>query len=226
MGPDRTAKLVLYDYWRSSAAYRVRIALNLKGLEYEQRPVDLVRDGGQQHAGAYRELNPQGLVPALLHGDTVMTQSLAICEWLDEAFPAPPLLPAGPEDRARVRALALVVACDIHPVNNLRVQQYLQSRLAVTREGAVAWMNHWMSLGFAALETRLAEGGFSGRCCWGDEPGLADCCLIPQVYNAERFNCDMTAFPAIRKVVDHCRSLPAFRQADPACQPGAPDGRQ
>lgn len=222
MPSEPTAGLVLYDYWRSSAAYRVRIALNLKGLDYEQRSVNLVRDGGEQHHAAYREINPQGLVPALVHDGRAMTQSLAICEWLDEAYPAPPLLPIAPADRVRVRSLALAVACDIHPLNNLRVQQYLKAELGADDGAALEWMMHWMRVGFAAFEAGLAAGRPSGSCCWGNEPGLADCCLIPQVYNADRFGCDMTPYPAIREIVAHCRALPAFERAAPERQADAP----
>jgi maleylacetoacetate isomerase len=224
MRPESAGRLVLYDYWRSSAAYRVRIALNLKGLEYEQRPVNLVQGGGEQHLEAYRDINPQGLVPALLHDGGVITQSLAICNWLEEMFPEPALLPDDPAGRAQVWAMALTIACDIHPINNLRIQQYLNAELGVTAADTANWMNHWMRLGFASLEASLAGGGDSGFCCRGDEPGLADCCLIPQVYNAERFGCDLSGFPVIRRITDHCRSLPAFERAAPERQPDAPGG--
>ena len=221
MNPE-AADLVLYDYWRSSAAYRVRIALNLKGVEYDQVPVNLVRDGGEQHGRPYREVNPQGLVPALAHDGRVITQSLAVCEYLDEIFPEPALLPAGPEQRARVRSMALIVACDVHPLNNLRVQQYLKAELAAGDVVAVTWMNHWMAKGFAALEHMLKHNSATGLCCHGDEPGLADCCLIPQVYNADRFACDMTGFPNISRIAAHCSSLPAFVAAAPENQADAP----
>lgn len=213
--------VVLYDYWRSSASYRVRIALNLKGVEYEQRPINLVRDGGEQHTAAYRAVNPQGLVPALEHGGRVFTQSLAICEYLDEVFRGPSLLPADPAARARVRAMALAVSCDIHPLNNLRVQQYLKAEFAASESQTFAWMDHWMRTGFAAFESMLADSEIMGLCCAGDEPGLADCCLVPQVYNAERFGCEMADFPLINRIVAHCRSLPAFIAAAPENQPDA-----
>jgi maleylacetoacetate isomerase len=191
-------------------------------VAYEQVPVNLVRDGGEQHGRAYREINPQGLVPALAHKGRVITQSLAVCAYLDEVFPEPTLLPAGAEQRARVRAMALVVACDIHPLNNLRVQQYLKAELAVEADAAATWMNHWMARGFTALEHMLNQDQATGDCCHGDEPGLADCCLIPQVYNADRFGCDMTEFRTINRIVTHCRALPAFEAAAPENQQDAP----
>lgn len=212
--------LVLYDYWRSSAAYRVRIALRLKGLKYEQRAVNLIRDGGEQHGAAYRALNPQGLVPALVHDGRILTQSLAICEYLEEVFPETPLLPAGVEERARARALALMIACDIHPLNNLRVQQHLRRALDADDRDLEAWMNHWMSTGFAAVEAQLTGGRF----CSGETPGLADCFLVPQVYNAERYGCDLTPFPGIREISTRCRALPAFAGSAPEAQPDAPSG--
>jgi len=221
MSPEATASLVLYDYWRSSAAYRVRIALRLKGLAFEQRAVHLVRDGGQQHGPEYRRVNPQGLVPALVHDGRVLTQSLAICEYLDEAFPAKPLLPGSAAGRARVRAMALLVACDIHPLNNLRVQQALRNRFGAGEDALQAWMCHWMASGFAALESLVGEEGYDGDFCCGERPGLADCFLVPQVYNAERHACDMRPFPRLRAIVAACRALPAFAAAAPEAQPDA-----
>ena len=214
--------LVLYDYWRSSAAYRVRIALHLKGLSFEQKAVNLVKGGGEQHGTEYRKLNPQGLVPALVHGDRVLTQSLAICEYLDEMFPNRPLLPSSAADRASVRSLALMVACDIHPINNLRVLQRLRNVFGADDGSVVDWMNHWMSAGFTALERRLGAD-FSGTdFCAGNAPGLADCFLVPQIYNAERYSCDLDPFPRIRAVAARCRELPAFAAAAPESQPDAP----
>ncbi|MDX1459955.1 MAG: maleylacetoacetate isomerase [Xanthomonadales bacterium] len=213
--------LVLYDYWRSSAAYRVRIALNLKGLNFEQRSVHLVRDGGEQHSDAYRSLNPQGLVPTLLHGERVITQSMAICEYIDEAFAGPRLVPGDPAARAAVRAAAQVIACDVHPLNNLRVQQYLKGQLGVSPERSVTWMNHWMSLGFAAFEAHLLRFGGQGRCCFGDQPTLADVVLVPQIYNARRFGCDLEPFPRILEIVAHLEALPEFVAAAPENQPDA-----
>ncbi|MEE7567851.1 maleylacetoacetate isomerase, partial [Xanthomonas sp. Kuri4-3] len=179
--------LELYSYWRSSAAYRVRIGLNLKGLAYALHPVHLVREGGEQHAPAYARLNPQHLVPTLRDGDAVVTQSLAILEYLEERFPGDPLLPPDPVGRARVRALAQLVACDIHPLNNLRVSQYLEREGGLAAAAREDWMRHWIRAGFEALETLLAGHAGTGRFCHGDAPGLADCCLVPQLYNARRF---------------------------------------
>ena len=214
--------LRLYTYFRSSAAYRVRIALALKGLDYERVPVHLLQDGGQQHAPAYRTLNPAGLVPALQADGAVLTQSLAIIEYLDEVHPAPALLPPDALGRARVRALALAVACDIHPVNNLRVMQYLGGPLGVGEAERNAWTRHWIALGFAALEQQLAASGDTGLCCHGDAPTLADCCLVPQAFNARRFGLALDAWPTLARIVTHCEALPAFAQAHPARQPDAP----
>ncbi len=218
MKADKTLKL--YSYWRSSAAYRVRIALNLKGLDYQQAPVHLVRRGGEQHGAAFTALNPQGLVPVLVHDGKVITQSLAICEYLEEVFPAPALLPAAAAARALVRSLALQVACEIHPLNNLRVQNYLQAQCGEAFD-TLAWMAHWMQVGFAAIEQRLgASMGHSGGFLH-DEPGLFECLLVPQVYNAERFDTDLDPYPRIRDIVSRCRALPAFIAAAPENQPDA-----
>lgn len=215
---------VLYSYWRSTAAYRVRIALNLKDVDYEIRTVDLVRDGGEQHGDAYRAVNSAGLVPALEIDGQVLTQSLAICEYLDETRPEPPLLPADPSRRAWVRALAQDVACDIHPINNLRIQKYLKCELGVGDDGAMAWMDHWMKTGFAGIERRLDAAASNGPYCAGSEPGLADICLVGQVYNADRFGVGMGAFPRVMEIVSHCRALPAFMAASPEAQRDAPSG--
>lgn len=214
--------LVLFDYWRSSASYRVRIALHLKGLAFKQHPVHLVRDGGEQHASSYRDLNPQGLVPALVHNGQVLTQSLSICEYLDEQFPEYALLPPDPLSRARARALAQTVACDIHPLNNLRVQQQIRQRFSPGKGEVVEWMNHWVSEGFSAIEQWLSRSSAMGDFCMGDAPGLADCFLVPQVYNAERFGCDLAPFPRIIEVTGRCRGIPAFAAAAPEAQPDAP----
>ena len=219
MSPD--GRPVLYGYWRSTAAYRVRIALNLKGIEWENRPVDLVRDGGEQHQPGYRGLNPAGLVPTLQIDGHALSQSLAIMDYLEETRPRPALLPTDPADRAWVRALALDVACDIHPINNLRVQQYLKREHCLDGEGVLAWMDHWMCLGFEGIEVRLASAGVSGACCLGDEPGLADICLVGQAYNADRFGTSLEPFERISAIVAHCRALPAFAAAAPEAQPDA-----
>lgn len=214
--------LILYSYWRSTAAYRVRIALQLKQLPYEVRLVHLVNDGGQQHAADYRRLNPQELVPTLMHGDLTLRQSLAIVEYLDELWPQTPLRPESAADRARVRALAEVVACDIHPIGNLSVLQYLGSECGVDKAQREQWSRHWIERGFAALETLLAEDDARGRFCHGGQPGLADLCLVPQVYNARRWGVDMQRFPAVSAVDAACRELDAFTQAAPETQPDAP----
>ncbi|RUR30363.1 maleylacetoacetate isomerase [Vreelandella andesensis] len=210
----------LFGYFRSSAAYRVRIALNLKGLDYDQVPVNLVKS--EQRGGDHLARNPQGLVPSLVLDDsTVVNQSLAICEYLDEVYPMPALLPVNALARARVRALAQLVACDIHPLNNLRVLKYLVGELGTDETAKLAWYRHWVTEGFAALETTLATDPSSGDFCHGNTPTLADICLIPQVYNAERFECDLAAYPTIQRIAAHCRSLPAFTKAAPEVQPDA-----
>jgi len=214
--------IVLHTYWRSSAAYRVRIGLNLKGLPWESRPVHLVRNGGEQHADAYVRINPQQLVPTLEHGGLVLTQSMAILEYLDEAFAGtPPLLPREPEARARVRALAQLVGCDIHPLNNLRVMQYLEQRLTAPTDARQHWTLHWMAEGFAALETLLASSAETGTFCHGDQPGLADACLVPQLYNAHRFGLDLAPYPHLQRIEAACLALPAFDSARPENQPDA-----
>lgn len=212
---------VLYTYWRSSAAYRVRIAFNIKGVEYDSRSVHLVRDGGEQHSPAYRQINPQGLVPALVHEDRIYSQSLAIIEYLEERYPEPSLLPRDPGDRARVRGLAQMVACDIHPLNNSRVQKYLVAELGLGDEQKLAWYRHWITLGFEAIEARLDQDGYTGRFCHGDTVGLADLCLVPQIYNAERFGCDVSVFPTITRINAACLELDAFLRATPESQPDA-----
>lgn len=218
-----TQALTLYSYWRSSAAYRVRIALNLKGLDYAISPVHLVNDGGEQHGDAYRRLNPQQLVPTLLDGERVIRQSLAIIEYLDEAYPdTRPLLPRDLRERARIRGLALAVACDIHPVGNLRVLQYLARELGADDDQKLAWSRHWIEVGFEALEALLDDNPGVGGFCGGDEPTLADCCLVPQVYNARRFGVAMEPYPTITRIDAACGELDAFRRAAPEAQPDAP----
>ncbi|AVT46346.1 maleylacetoacetate isomerase [Shewanella baltica] len=213
----------LYGYWRSSAAYRVRIALNLKGISAEQLSVHLVRDGGEQHKAAYSALNPLELVPTLVMDDELdadaLSQSLAIIEYLDEIHPQSPLLPASALERAQVRAMALTVACEIHPLNNLRVLQYLTQTLGVDEAAKNTWYHHWVASGFAALEILLKR--HSGRYCFGDTVTLADLCLVPQVYNAMRFNVDLTPYPNIMRVWTECNQLEAFADAAPERQADA-----
>jgi maleylpyruvate isomerase len=212
------AAMVLYDYFRSSAAFRVRIALNLKGVEAERRFVHLRR--GEQRDAAYLALNPQGLVPALTVGPRHLTQSLAIIEYLEEKFPDPPLLPQGHEDRAWVRAVALSIACDIHPLNNLRVLKYLGSQLGIEEPARDVWYRHWVEEGFTALERQLGERP-AARFCFGESPTLADVCLVPQVANARRLRVPLDAFPRIAAIDAACLALPAFARARPEMNPDA-----
>jgi maleylacetoacetate isomerase len=216
---DVEVAMKLYGYFRSSAAYRVRIALNLKGLAVEQVPVHLVRDGGEQRAAAYRALNPQGLVPALeLDDGTVLTQSLAIAEYLDAVHPAPRLVPADAKLAARVRAVALAIACDTHPLNNLRVLKYLKGPMAQPQDVIDTWYRHWVREGgLLAVEAMIEGGDF----CFGDGPTLADLCLIPQLSNARRFGARIDDLPKCLKVEAACASLPAFGAAHPDRQPDA-----
>lgn len=211
----------LFTYFRSSAAYRVRIALNLKQLAYEAVPIHLLRDGGEQRHADYLALNPAGLVPTLVDDKNVLQQSLAIIEYLDELHPQPALLPGDAADRARIRAIAQTIACDIHPINNLRVLQYLSRELGVSDAQKNAWYRHWVESGLAAVEAMLAGDARTGRFCHGDTPTLADCCLVPQVFNARRFGCDLSAMPTILGIVERCAKLDAFRQAAPENQPDA-----
>lgn len=211
----------LYTYFRSSAAYRVRIGLKLKGLDVESVPVHLIKEGGQQLTPEFLVINPSAAVPALDDGGAIITQSMAILEYLDEVYPMAPLLPRDALGRARVRALAQIVACDIHPLNNLRVLRYLAHQAGVTEEVKNAWYVHWVALGFAAFETQLASSPDTGRFCHGDNPGMADCLLVPQVFNAVRFNIDMTPYPTINRIVAACEALPAFASAHPSQQPDA-----
>lgn len=208
----------LYGYFRSSAAYRVRIALNLKGVAYRQIAVNL-REGAQ-FSDEYRMLNPQGMVPTLETEDGQrLTQSLAICEYLEERYPQTPLLPEDSLARARVRALANVPACEMHPLNNLRVLKYLIGELGLDDDTKRAWYHHWIAEGFTALEAMLTEQAGSGEFCHGDQPGLADICLIPQVYNAQRFGCELADYPTIMRIAERCNGLPAFAEAHPDRQP-------
>jgi maleylacetoacetate isomerase len=211
----------LYTYFRSSAAYRVRIALNLKGLPYEAVPVHLLRGGGEQLAEGYRKINPSAAVPALQDECGTVTQSMAILEYLEETHPDVPLLPQDPLGRAHVRELAQIVACDIHPLNNLRVLRYLVHQVGVTEEVKNEWYRHWVREGLAALEAHLARDLGSGRFCHGSTPTLADCFLVPQVFNAQRFDIDVSAYPNIARINANCVEMPAFQRAHPSQQPDA-----
>lgn len=207
----------LYDYWRSSAAYRVRIALNLKGLAYESVPIDL--RAGAQRSAAFLGRNPHRLVPCLEDGEVVLDQSLAILEYLEARHLDPPLLPDAPAARAEARSIALAVACEIHPLNNTRVLQYLEREVGLDESARLAWYRHWIALGLGALEARLAER--AGRFCVGARPSFADVCLVPQMYNARRYECDVEPYPSLRRIDQHCRALEPFAKAAPERQPDA-----
>jgi len=210
----------LYDYFRSSAAYRVRIALNLKGVTAERTFVHLRKNA--QRGQDYLAVNPQGLVPSLVTDDgAVLTQSLAIIEYLDETIPAPPLLPGNATERARVRGIAMAMACDIHPLDNLRVLDYLTGTLGISREAKDGWYKYWIDVGFEALERQLARDPATGRYCHGDAPTLADVCLVPQMANARRFDIDVSPFPTLRRIDAALNEIPAFADAAPARQPDA-----
>jgi maleylpyruvate isomerase len=216
----------LYSYFRSSASYRVRIALNLKGMPYDTVPVHLLKHGGEQLSQMYRTLNSDGLVPTMVDDDTVdgqavLTQSLAILEYLEEIHPAPALLPPAALDRAFVRSIALSIACDIHPLNNLRVLRYLVHELKVDENAKNAWYRHWCESGLAALEVTLARDSRPGKFCFGDTPTLADCCLVPQIFNAQRLKCDLSAMPSVMGIYQNCQELDAFIKAAPQNQPDA-----
>ena len=206
----------LYDYYRSTASYRVRIALNLKDISYEAIPIDLIHKGGMQHQSDYLALNPQGLVPALDENGHVLTQSLAIIEYLEEINPNPPLLPHHPLARAQVRSIALSIACDIHPLNNLRVLQQLKNQFQATEDQVLAWYHRWLKDGFDAVEQTLQQLPRKKNVCYGNEITLADVCLIPQVYNATRFNFSMDNYPLILNINDFCLTQPAFSHAKPS----------
>jgi len=210
-----------HGYFRSSASYRLRIALALKNIPHEQASVHLSRGGGEQFAPAFRKLNPQMLVPVVEDDGQVLTQSLAILEYLDEKWPTPPILPKTPAERARVRALALVMACEMHPLNNLRVLNYLTKDLGLSEEAKLTWYRHWIALGFQALEGMLADHPETGRFCHGDTPTIADICLVPQVFNAKRFDCPMQGYPTVMRIYEGCEKLPAFAGAHPSRQPDA-----
>lgn len=212
---------MLYSYFRSSAAFRVRIALNLKGLKAELRPIHLLKHGGGQHAESYSHVNPQQLVPTLVSDGVAITQSLAIIEYLEDIVPEPPLLPKDAKARARVRQLALMVACDIHPLPNLRVLRYLKHELNVDEEARLKWQRHWIREGLVALEATLSSGGSAGRFSLGDSPTLADLCLVPQLFNARRVNLDLAPYPTLLRIEEAAYQLPAFVAARPENQPDA-----
>jgi len=212
--------MILYDYYRSSAAYRVRVVMHLKAIQFDQQPINLAR--GEQSADGYKQVNPQGLVPTLVLDDqTRISQSNAICEWLEETYPAPRLLPIESKQRARVRSLANIVACDIHPIANLRVQKYLENEFEIPEDRRMDWVRHWITTGLHAIETEL-ESPETGVFCHGDSPTLADAYLVPQHYNGVRFGCDLQAFRRVNAIVTRCNTLDAFVRAHPDSQPGAP----
>ena len=221
MSPATSPDFVLYSYFRSSAAFRARIALNLKGIVAEQRFVHLLRGGGAQHDAEYRTINPQELVPTLVHEGHSIGQSLAIIEYLDEIRPEPPLLPTEPFARARVRQIAYAIACDIHPLNNLRVLLHLRDKFGADEVQRTDWQRHWMEKGFAALESLIGSSRESGQYCHGDTPTLADICLIPQMANARRVALDLASYPVLAAIEVHALAHPAFDAALPKNQPDA-----
>ncbi|QCB30828.1 maleylacetoacetate isomerase [Psychrobacter sp. PAMC27889] len=212
--------MTLYGYFRSSTSYRTRIAMNLKGLDYDYIAVNLAQD--EQLEAAFQSINPQGLVPVLQADDLLLYQSPAILEWLEDIYPDTPLLPKDAAGRMQVRALSAMIGCDIHPLNNRRVLQYLRHELSVDEEAVLAWCGRWMKEGFDALEKRLANDKTRGKFCYGNHPTFADCYLIPQVSSARRFKVDLSAYPNIVEIDTHCRTLKAFADADPMVQPDAP----
>lgn len=209
----------LYGYWRSTAAYRVRIALYLKEISFESISVHLVKNGGEQHSSDYSKLNPNHLVPTLVDGDFSLNQSLAIIDYIEQTNTKHALYPTDVKTKAKVQALALDIACEVHPLNNLRVQQYLASSLKVADEAKQLWLEHWMSIGFTAIEKQLSRS--AGQYCFSDTVSVADICLVAQVYNAHRFKVDMSAYPLINQVVENCNKLPAFIKALPENQEDA-----
>lgn len=210
--------LKLHGYFRSSASYRVRIALNLKGIEYKQAYVHLTRNGGAQFEPAFRAMNPQALVPVLDADGQCISQSLAILEFLEETHPQPALLPAQAMERAYVRQLALAVACDLHPLNNLRVLKYLSEELEVSEDRKKSWIHHWMRVGFEAFEGWLGRTATGSGFCFGDSPTIADCCLIPQMFNARRFDVPLESYPTLLRIEAHCQSIEDFKRAHPYAQ--------
>lgn len=214
--------LELYHYWRSSASYRVRLALNLKGLDYAIHPINLLADGGQQHQAGYRRINPQGLVPTLVHDGHAISQSLAIMEYLDEVFPSHALLPSEPLARAKIRGIALYIASEGQPLMNLRVLQYLEAEHGLDDAAKADWVRHWLTVNFSNIEQQLASDAGQGDFVLGDQPGMAECCLVPHVFAAARFKLDMQAYPSVNRIVAHCQTLPAFQRAHPGKQPDTP----
>ena len=215
----------LYSYFRSSASFRVRIAMNLKGLGFDYKPIHLVRHGGEQHSAGFLALNPDGLVPVMIDDTREpplrITQSLAIIEYLDETHPEPALLPHEATERARVRSLALAIACEIHPLNNLRVLRYLKQEIKVDEAVKDAWYRHWVETGLGAFEEQLTSSPMTGTFCHGDTPTLADITLVPQIFNAQRFDCDLSACPTTMRIFETCMTVDAFRRAAPPAQPDA-----
>ena len=211
----------LYTFFRSSASYRVRIALNLKGLEYEQAPIHLRRGGGEQLKPAYKAINPQALLPALEDEGQIFSQSLAIIEYLEERYPKPPLLPSDAAERAVVRSMALLIACEVHPIQNLRVLNHLKSDHKQSDDDTIRWARHWINLGLSALEQMVISVSKQGEFCFGQTPTMADLCLVPQLANARRFGVDLSAYPKLLEIEAACISLPAFADAAPENQPDA-----
>ena len=210
--------LTLHTYFRSSASYRVRIALGLKSLPYESVPVHLVRDGGEQHLPSFAAVNPAELVPVMDDSGVTLTQSLAIIEYLDEVHPQTSLLPGDAASRARIRAISQNVACEIHPLNNLRVLQYLESSAGMDPDARKIWYAHWVNVGFKALESMLSQSAATGRYAHGDTPTMADCCVVPQIYNAKRYAVSMEPYPTLRRIYDTCLQLEMFQRASPEAQ--------
>ena len=211
----------LYGYWRSTAAYRVRIALALKNINHDQASIDLVKGGGEQHQPLYREINPQGLVPALEIDGQIITQSMAILEYLEEQYPEPSILSPDPFLKSQIRAFAQSIACDIHPLNNLRVLQYLKAELAVADQQKSDWYLFWVAEGFKALERTIDEADNQFAFCFGEQPSMADICLIPQIYNAHRFHCPIEDYPNLRRINENCLKLDSFIRAMPENQADA-----
>ncbi len=215
---EGTKMIKLYSYYRSSASYRVRIALNIKNMVYETKPIHLVNNQGEQHSVTYKNLNPQELVPTLIDGDFTISQSLAIIDYIEDIHSTPSLYPNNRHERALCKSIAQSIACEIHPLNNLRVLQYLTHDLNCDEKQKIAWYQHWVHLGFQSIETLLEKNQMMGKYCFGDTITVADCCLIPQVYNAIRFNCDLSEYPHIKKINEECIQHPAFIKALPENQ--------